>query len=73
MRLRITIGIAFASLIAFGSAARAAHPLDGLTAESPTVREERKGPRTDAPEKAIEGFLRGAGVNRGAGHNNKVL
>ena len=36
--------------------------LRGLTARSADVREERKGPRTDAPEKAIEGFLRGAGL-----------
>ncbi len=34
----------------------------GLTARSADTREERKGPRTDAPEKAIEGFLRGAGL-----------
>ncbi|MGV1761267.1 glycine--tRNA ligase subunit beta [Rhizobium sp. A22-96] len=34
----------------------------GLTARSADVREERKGPRTDANEKAIEGFLRGAGL-----------
>jgi glycyl-tRNA synthetase beta chain len=34
----------------------------GLTARSADIREERKGPRTDAPEKAIEGFLRGAGL-----------
>ncbi|MCC2608722.1 glycine--tRNA ligase subunit beta [Neorhizobium petrolearium] len=34
----------------------------GLTARSADQREERKGPRTDAPEKAIEGFLRGAGL-----------
>ncbi|MFD0915987.1 glycine--tRNA ligase subunit beta [Pseudahrensia aquimaris] len=34
----------------------------GLTARSKDVKEERKGPRTDAPEKAIEGFLRGAGL-----------
>ncbi|VVT27387.1 glycine--tRNA ligase subunit beta [Rhizobium sp. EC-SD404] len=33
----------------------------GLTAKSADLKEERKGPRTDAPEKAIEGFLRGAG------------
>ena len=38
--------------------------MQGLLAESPTVSEERKGPRTDAPDKAIEGFLRGAGVSR---------
>ncbi|KGD86102.1 glycine--tRNA ligase subunit beta [Rhizobium sp. YS-1r] len=35
----------------------------GLTARSADQREERKGPRTDAPEKAIEGFLRGAGLS----------
>jgi glycyl-tRNA synthetase beta chain len=34
----------------------------GLTAKSADLKEERKGPRTDAPEKAIEGFLRGAGL-----------
>ena len=35
----------------------------GLTARSADLREERKGPRTDANEKAIEGFLRGAGLS----------
>ncbi|AQS62580.1 Glycine--tRNA ligase beta subunit [Rhizobium rhizogenes] len=35
----------------------------GLNARSADVREEKKGPRTDANEKAIEGFLRGAGLN----------
>ncbi|WP_102959934.1 glycine--tRNA ligase subunit beta [Mangrovicella endophytica] len=34
----------------------------GLEARSRDVHEERKGPRTDAPEKAIEGFLKGAGL-----------
>ncbi len=34
----------------------------GITARSADIREERKGPRTDAPEKAIEGFMRGAGI-----------
>ncbi len=29
---------------------------------SPAVSEERKGPRVGAPEKAVEGFLRGAGL-----------
>jgi glycyl-tRNA synthetase beta chain len=36
----------------------------GLTARSADVREERKGPRTGANEKAIDGFLRGAGLRR---------
>lgn len=35
-----------------------------LATEQPDVSEERRGPRADAPEKAIEGFLRGAGVSR---------
>jgi glycyl-tRNA synthetase beta chain len=34
----------------------------GLTARSKDVREERKGPKVGAPEQAIEGFLRGAGL-----------
>ncbi|MCJ8310047.1 MAG: glycine--tRNA ligase subunit beta [Rhizobiaceae bacterium] len=35
----------------------------GLTARSADLKEERKGPRTDAPEKAVAGFLRGAGLS----------
>lgn len=35
----------------------------GLNARSSDIREERKGPRTDANEKAIEGFLRAAGLS----------
>lgn len=42
---------------------RLALDIHGLTARSADVREERKGPRTDANEKAIEGFLRGAGLS----------
>jgi len=37
--------------------------LRGLTARSMDIKEERKGPRTDAPEKAVEGFMRGAGLS----------
>lgn len=35
----------------------------GLPEKTQDVREERKGPRTDAPAKAIEGFLRSAGLS----------
>ncbi|MFP5075955.1 glycine--tRNA ligase subunit beta [Rhizobium sp. YIM 134829] len=35
----------------------------GVTARSADQREEKKGPRTDANEKAIEGFLRAAGLS----------
>lgn len=36
--------------------------LRGVSARSADIREEKKGPRTDAPQKAIEGFMRGAGL-----------
>ena len=36
--------------------------VDGLPEKQPDLREERRGPRADAPEKAINGFLAGNGV-----------
>ena len=41
---------------------RLALDVRGISARSADIREERKGPRTDAPEQAIAGFLRGAGL-----------
>ncbi|GLS79249.1 glycine--tRNA ligase beta subunit [Paracoccus marinus] len=55
-------GLTYASAGAFSTPRRLALAVEGLTAESKPVREERKGPRTDAPEKAIEGFLRSTGL-----------
>src|SRR6056297_1500763 len=57
-------GLTYAHAQAFSTPRRLTLALEGLLDESPTVTEERKGPRVDAPEKAIEGFLRGAGVSR---------
>ncbi len=36
--------------------------VEGLPGRQPDVREERRGPRVDAPEKAIQGFLGSAGL-----------
>ena len=36
--------------------------VDGLPLAQPDVKEERKGPKIDAPEKAIAGFLRATGL-----------
>lgn len=36
--------------------------VNGLPDKQPDLREERRGPRADAPEKAINGFLTGNGV-----------
>ncbi|MAC76828.1 MAG: glycine--tRNA ligase subunit beta [Rhodobacteraceae bacterium] len=69
LKKRMTDGLVEAGLTYAGAAAyvtprRLALAISGLTAESPTLREERKGPKVGAPEKAIEGFLRGAGLTR---------
>ncbi|MGK7754586.1 MULTISPECIES: glycine--tRNA ligase subunit beta [unclassified Roseovarius] len=60
----VEAGLTYAGAAAFATPRRLTLALEGLLSESPTLREERKGPRVDAPEKAIEGFLRGAGVTR---------
>jgi glycyl-tRNA synthetase beta chain len=36
--------------------------VDGVPAKSPDISEERKGPRVNAPEQAIAGFLKSAGL-----------
>ncbi len=60
----VEAGLTYAAAQAFSTPRRLALAVEGLPAQSPTVREERKGPRVDAPDKAIEGFLRGAGLTR---------
>ncbi|MBK0329070.1 glycine--tRNA ligase subunit beta [Rhodobacteraceae bacterium F11138] len=60
----VEAGLTYASAAAFSTPRRLTLTVQGLLARSPDQREERKGPRADAPEKAIDGFLRGAGVAR---------
>ena len=36
--------------------------VSGLPSSTPDIRDERKGPRVDAPKQAIQGFLKSAGV-----------
>jgi len=57
-------GLTYASAGAFSTPRRLTLTIEGLTAESPTLREERKGPATTAPEAALEGFLRSTGLTR---------
>ncbi len=59
-------GLTYADAMAFATPRRLTLALGDLPAMTRAVREERKGPRTDAPEAAIEGFLRSAGVERAA-------
>ncbi|XDA99394.1 glycine--tRNA ligase subunit beta [Sulfitobacter sp. LCG007] len=60
----VEAGLTYASAAAFATPRRLVLTIEGMLAQSPATREERKGPRADAPEKAIEGFLRGAGLSR---------
>ncbi|ROT98020.1 glycine--tRNA ligase subunit beta [Histidinibacterium lentulum] len=59
-------GLTYASAAAFATPRRLTLTVEGLTAESPDTREERRGPKVGAPDKAVEGFCRGAGVDRAA-------
>ncbi|WP_425319786.1 glycine--tRNA ligase subunit beta [Brevirhabdus pacifica] len=60
----VEAGLTYGSAASFSTPRRLALTIEGLTDKSPTLREERKGPRTDAPEKALEGFLRSTGLSR---------
>src|SRR6056297_1929072 len=60
----VEAGLTYASAAGFATPRRLALTVEGLLAHSPTVREDRKGPRVDAPEKALEGFLRSTGLTK---------
>ncbi|MBK1634713.1 glycine--tRNA ligase subunit beta [Rhodovulum adriaticum] len=60
----VEAGLTYAAAQAFSTPRRLVLAVDGLTARSPDLREERKGPKVDAPEKALEGFLRSTGLTR---------
>ncbi|KII12184.1 glycine--tRNA ligase subunit beta [Phaeobacter sp. S60] len=60
----VEAGLTYAGAHALSTPRRLTLAMEGLLEHSPTVREERKGPKVGAPDKAIEGFLRGAGLTR---------
>lgn len=59
----VEAGLTYASAGAFSTPRRLVLSVEGMLAQSPDTKEERKGPRVGAPEKALEGFCRGAGVS----------
>ncbi len=58
----VAAGLTYASAGAFSTPRRLTLSVEGLTAQSRPVREERKGPATTAPQPAIDGFLRSTGL-----------
>ena len=55
-------GLEFTEARAFVTPRRLALVVDGIPSKQPAVTEERRGPRADAPERAIQGFLKGNGL-----------
>jgi glycyl-tRNA synthetase beta chain len=55
-------GLTYAHAAAFATPRRLTLAIEGLPAMTPALAEERKGPRVDAPQAAIDGFLRSTGL-----------
>ena len=59
----VEAGLTYEGAKAFATPRRLALTVHGVPAKQPDIREERKGPKVGAPEKAIAGFLRAAGLS----------
>ncbi len=55
-------GLEFETIRGFATPQRLTVVIDGLPARSPSVSDEKKGPRVGAPDAAIQGFLKSAGL-----------
>ena len=55
-------GLAAGEARVFATPRRLTLVLDGVPAKSPDLSEERKGPRVNAPEAAIAGFVKSVGL-----------
>ena len=58
----VDAGLVYEGAKAFVTPRRLALTVTGLPARSPDTREEKKGPKVGAPQQAIDGFLRAAGL-----------
>ncbi|SEP83527.1 glycyl-tRNA synthetase beta chain [Devosia sp. YR412] len=59
----VDAGLVYEGAKAFVTPRRLALTVTGLPARSPDTREEKKGPKVGAPQPAIDGFLRSAGLS----------
>ncbi len=55
-------GLVYEGATAFATPRRLALAVQGIPARQPDLKEEKKGPRVGAPEAAVQGFLRSAGL-----------
>ncbi len=56
-------GLSYGSIAAFATPRRLCVTATDIPARSPDTKETKKGPRVGVPEKALAGFLRGAGLS----------
>lgn len=59
----VEAGLHYEGAKAFSTPRRLALTVNGIPTHSAATREERKGPKVGAPDAAIQGFLRGAGLS----------
>ncbi|MBI5110769.1 MAG: glycine--tRNA ligase subunit beta [Rhodovulum sp.] len=58
----VDAGLVYEGATALVTPRRLALAVQGIPVRQPDLREEKKGPRVGAPEKAVEGFLKSAGL-----------
>src|SRR5690349_12911757 len=58
----VDAGLVYEGARAFATPRRLALTIQGLPNRQPDLKEEKKGPRVGSPEKAVEGFLKSAGL-----------
>ena len=58
----VAAGLTYDGAKAFATPRRLALAVAGIPARQPDIKDERKGPKVGAPEQAIAGFLRAAGL-----------
>jgi glycyl-tRNA synthetase beta chain len=58
----VAAGLLYEGAKAFATPRRLALAVQGVPVRQPDVKEEKKGPRVGAPDGAIQGFLRAAGL-----------
>jgi glycyl-tRNA synthetase beta chain len=59
----VEAGLVYEGAKAFATPRRLALFVQGIPVRQPDLREERKGPRVGAPEAAVQGFLKSAGLS----------
>src|ERR1700739_4728542 len=58
----VDAGLVYEGAAAFATPRRLALAVQGIPARQPDLKEEKKGPRVGAPEAAVQGFLKSAGL-----------